>query len=362
MKIYKRYFSQIFISSTFLVISVCSLLIYLIDLSEILKKTSNSSDIGFHIILNLALLKLPATLEEFLPIAILFGTLIFFYRLSKNYELITLNASGLSIWQILSPCLFIALLIGILSVLIINPISLKSEIKYSEIEKTVTKEKINLFLSKYENEFWSYQKNSIGPIVINSKRILPKSLTLINATFYQYNKENVIINKIDSRYATYTDNTWKLEDVKLIGLDLSQKHLKEYVIESDTDEELIYEDVMQNYKLSIWQLNQRISDLKKNDLNYTKHLVNLHFLIAFPAFLCSMVLVAATLSVKLFRVKHLMFMILFGIIIGFLLFVTNYVSHILSINGIFNPLLGAWWHITLITLISLKILLKQEDG
>ena len=75
-----------------------------------------------------------------------------------------------------------------------------------------------------------------------------------------------------------------------------------------------------------------------------------------------MVLVAACFSVKLFRVKHVIFMVLSGIIVGFLLFTTNYVSFILSENEIFNPLLGAWWHIITIILISIKVLISQEDG
>ena len=36
--------------------------------------------------------------------------------------------------------------------------------------------------------------------------------------------------------------------------------------------------------------------------------------------------------------------------------------HILSENEIFNPILGAWWHIITAILIATKVLISREDG
>jgi lipopolysaccharide export LptBFGC system permease protein LptF len=55
-------------------------------------------------------------------------------------------------------------------------------------------------------------------------------------------------------------------------------------------------------------------------------------------------------------------MLLLGIIVGLLIFVVNSISYTLSESEIFNPILGAWWHIILIYLVTTKILITREDG
>ena len=81
-----------------------------------------------------------------------------------------------------------------------------------------------------------------------------------------------------------------------------------------------------------------------------------------PALMLALVLTAACFCVKLFRVQHSIFMIILGIIVGLLLFFVNHISYILSENEIFNPILGAWWHIITAILIATKVLISREDG
>ena len=105
-----------------------------------------------------------------------------------------------------------------------------------------------------------------------------------------------------------------------------------------------------------------VKKLNMNSLNPTKHVVDLNFLIAMPALMLALVLTAACFCVKLFRVQHSIFMIILGIIVGLLLFFVNHISYILSENEIFNPILGAWWHIITAILIATKVLISREDG
>ncbi|WP_373531502.1 LptF/LptG family permease [Vampirovibrio sp.] len=58
------------------------------------------------------LLHLPQVLPQTIPIAVLLGTIILFQRLSQNYELVALLASGISPARILAAVLWIGLLFG----------------------------------------------------------------------------------------------------------------------------------------------------------------------------------------------------------------------------------------------------------
>jgi lipopolysaccharide export system permease protein len=58
------------------------------------------------------LLHLPQVLPQTIPIAVLLGTIILFQRLSQNYELVALLASGISPVRILTAVLWVGLLFG----------------------------------------------------------------------------------------------------------------------------------------------------------------------------------------------------------------------------------------------------------
>lgn len=362
MQIYNKYFTSQFLSSIFLILLAFILLIFLIDIAEISKELENVQNSNFMTIIKLSLFKLPSTFEEFLPLIIFFGTMLFFHRLSKHSELIIAKAAGLSIWQILIPCLITSLIMGILTISFLNPLGIGLKNKYINLEQSVTDEKLDLLLTKEEDDFWSAQINSFGPLIIYSKKVLPQHLTLLNSTFIQYDPEYNIIERVDSAYAKFENNSWVLEKAWVANSQRKQNYYESYIIQTQTNELIILEDVLKYSDQSIWMIMNTIEKLTQNGINPVKHTVNLNFLIAFPALLCSMVLVAACFSVKLFRIKHIIFMVLLGVIVGFLIFTTNYVSFILSENQIFNPILGAWWHIIAIILVSIKVLINQEDG
>ncbi len=58
------------------------------------------------------LLHIPQVLPQTIPIAVLLGTIILFQRLSQNYELVSLLASGISPMRILRAVLWVGLLFG----------------------------------------------------------------------------------------------------------------------------------------------------------------------------------------------------------------------------------------------------------
>jgi len=58
-----------------------------------------------------------------MPFAILFGTMLAFWRLTRSNELVVARAAGVSVWGFLTPALAVALLIGVVAVTLLNPIA-----------------------------------------------------------------------------------------------------------------------------------------------------------------------------------------------------------------------------------------------
>ena len=57
------------------------------------------------LLLEMAALKLPHTAQDVMPFAVLFGTMLAFWRLTRSNELVVARAAGVSVWRFLTPAI-----------------------------------------------------------------------------------------------------------------------------------------------------------------------------------------------------------------------------------------------------------------
>src|SRR5262245_16424458 len=107
---------------------------FLLDYIELICRSGTRIQATLGILLEMAALKLPRTAQEVLPFAILFGTMLAFWRLTRNHELVVARAAGVSVWQFLTPALLVALLIGVVAVTVFNPAASLMEAAYEKLE------------------------------------------------------------------------------------------------------------------------------------------------------------------------------------------------------------------------------------
>ena len=61
---------------------------FLLDYIELIRRSATRIQVTLWVLLEMAALKLPHTAQEVLPFAILFGTMLAFWRLTRNHELV----------------------------------------------------------------------------------------------------------------------------------------------------------------------------------------------------------------------------------------------------------------------------------
>jgi len=361
MRLLNNYFIKTYLISIIHISVVSALLIFLIDLVEISRKFDAIDNFAFYELLKLSAYKLPSTFEDVSPIIIVIGTLACLFKLSKNSEIIISNAIGMSIWQIILPLAICAALFGLAIVTILSPISIQMKDNFIQLEKNI---KGNIITDNHnlDVEFWSSQKNIIGELIINAEQIDFDTLDLIGVTILQFNKKMDIVTRYDSASAYIDDGQWYLDKTWITDQDNISKFIGKTTINTNYDEIFLEEAILKNSEQSIWTIYDTITKLKKNNVSHVKQLIDLNFYIALPILMAGLVLLSACFMVKQFRIQHSLIMLILGIIVGMLIFVVNHISYILSESEIFNPILGAWWHIILIYLIATKILILREDG
>src|ERR1700730_11860383 len=110
---------------------------FLIDYLELLRRGGGRAQASWGVLLEMGGLKMPHPAQEIMPFAILFGTMLAFWRLTRSNELVVARASGVSVWQFLTPAILVALLAGVIAVTVFNPVASAMQASYENLETRV---------------------------------------------------------------------------------------------------------------------------------------------------------------------------------------------------------------------------------
>ena len=108
--------------------------ILLFDVAELTQRATNREGMGYFVVLQMAFLQLPFLAQKVLPIAVLFGAMFTFLRLTRTNQLVVSRGVGVSAWQFLAPALVLAVVIGALAVTVFDPFSSAAISRFEQLE------------------------------------------------------------------------------------------------------------------------------------------------------------------------------------------------------------------------------------
>ena len=114
--------------------------------------------------------------------------------------------------------------------------------------------------------------------------------------------------------------------------------------------------------LSFWDLRGFIENLDKAGFSALRHRLYWHSLLAAPLLLCAMVLIAATFTLKQSQRSSTSYLIVGGIMSGFLLFFFSDVVFALGLRESIPVVLAAWTPSGVSALLGLAMVFHLEDG
>src|SRR6185312_9499918 len=119
----RRYVAKRFLLAILGAFLVCAVLIFMIDMVELLRLSRRATNLSIIALMWMGLLRLPAFAEILLSFAVLVGGIGALLSLNRKSELIVMRAGGMSVWQFLRPGLAVALVLGIFAVAVYNPLA-----------------------------------------------------------------------------------------------------------------------------------------------------------------------------------------------------------------------------------------------
>lgn len=353
-----RYVGARFLGSFAIIIGAVAALVVIVDYIDIVQDLGGRERYTALTGLQVALLRLPSQVEPVLPFAILGAALMCLINLSRKLELVVTRAAGVSVWGFIKAPAILAMLIGLFASFAFNPIATR----LYDMAQGVKAEVKGATRSKENEGVWFRQTGEDGPSILYAEHASDGGRRLIGVTAYVFDPEDRFSEKVIASRALFRDALWLLQDATVVSAESAPRSVAEYRLPTHLRDAEVESVMVRTSRSSVWNLPHAIEVAETTGVDPDPYRRAFHSLLAQPFLLLAMVLIAATVGLRLSRYGGTLQLILTGVSAGFLLYVVTEVASDLGGNGIISPVVAAWAPSILALSFGATALLHQEDG
>jgi len=359
------YLARRFLRAFGLVLAVFVAFILPINLADQLRRIG--PDHGLGPILELGLLNLPGALYEMIPLFVLLATLMLFLGLARSSELVVVRASGRSALRSVAAPVAAALILGAMTVTVLNPLVATTERQYDlrTARHLGTEARA---VSVGDAGLWLRQGASGEQTVIHASASNSDGTHLFGASFFAFDTDGLLTRRITAAEARLFPGAWALEDVTvwpIAGVENPQaaaRSLPSLDLPSTLTREQIRDGFGRPETVPIYELPDFIARLNQAGFAALQHRVWMQMEFSSPLMLAAMVLIAAGFTAGHARLGRTGVMVLSAILLGFGVFFLRGFAQVLSESGQLPAAIAAWTPPSAAILLALGLLLHTEDG
>ena len=272
-------------------------------------------------------------------------------------ELVVARAAGVSVWQLLTPPLVVSVVIGIISVAAYNPASTWMKQRSERIEASVFGGP-----APGSGGVWIRQKSIDGQAVIHANGRDATGTLLARVEVFNFDDKGNFVERVEAGSAELRDGYWVLRDAKLITPGFETLSLSTYLLATNLNRREVSQAFVAPETVSFWSLPGLAEQTARAGLDPTAYRLKYQELLARPLMLAGMVLVAASFSLRFFRMGGVEYMVSGGVMAGFVLYVATKVINDLGGAGFISAPVAGWSPGLVGCLFGVYVLLQQEDG
>jgi lipopolysaccharide export system permease protein len=355
-----RYFFTRYVQITLYFLLGIFALALLLDFTENASKLSNLPHYNAWAALGISALRVPFIMQQMIPFVALFSAMATLISLNRKYELVVARSVGVSAWQFLLPACFGALLFGLAAIFVLNPFAAYGFAKAQDVTALWKNGKVTDVSALRDP--WLRQKTDEGETMIGAKSILDRGATLMDVTFILFDEHKNIKERYDAHTARLKHGYWELSDATLIRRGEEPRKLATVQVPTQLRPEFVEEKLASPDTIPFTELRRKVEVARS--FGYSANAFDMQYqsLLALPALLMAMTLIAATVSLKFVRFGQSGAMILGGVIAGFVLYVVSVLVKAFGNAGFVPPFVAAWVPVVVATFFGVSFLLHKEDG
>jgi lipopolysaccharide export system permease protein len=356
-----RYFGRRIANSILAIFAIAFTIVFLFDFLDMVRANVDRPNFAIGTVLAASFFRIPSFSEQVLPFATLFGAMAALLALSRRLELVVARAAGISVWQFMTPPVVVAVVFGVVSATLYNPIAaaLKERSDTLLLELSGGEKKA---LLDDAGEIWFRQDGRDGEAIVHAKRAAERGLRLADVTIFAYEKTGRFRERIEAASAEWQEGQWRLTDAKVYAVGADPQHFATFSVATRLKREQVGDSLAEPSTVSFWALPAFIETARNAGLPAFQFELQYQLLLARPLLLVAMVAIAATVSLRVFRFGNIGRMILGGVVAGFVLYVVGEVARGLGGAGMVPPFLAAWSPAVVASSMGFTILLYLEDG
>jgi len=355
------YIGMRFLTAIFGVFALCTVLIFMIDFVELLRQAGKYGSVPAYMLAWITALRLPAYTEILLPFAVLVGSISSLLMLARKSELAVMRAGGMSAWQFLRPGAMVALLLGILSTTAFNPLAASARDE-SERLYSLAFGRDSTILGKGASGTWLRQDGTDGQSVLNAGTARRQGSELITVSVFVYDKKGNFSERVDAVEAKLDDGFWVLDNAIVSRVGREPETFGKYLVSTYLTPERVMDAFGSVISVSFWELPGLIYVTDKAGISSSRLRIQYELLLSRPLLCVAMVFLAATVSLRSFRSGGIQTMVVTGMVGGFGFFLFAEISRQIGTAGLAPIWAAVWVPVFLAILVSVTVLLHQEDG
>jgi len=332
---------------------------YLIDFAELARRVSGLPGYSLGVAMAVSALRIPVIVQMTIPFVIMFAAMATLMALNRKYELVIARAAGVSAWQFLLPLCVGSLLIGLFMITAFNTMSARALTYSQELEASF---RGGVTIADRNRLPWLRQRTDEGATIIGAVSTARRGLLLSDATFIRFDTNGVVKERLDAEQAVLGDGAWQLTKVTRIDSDGNRSTQPTATVASTLKPEFVEEQFAAPESIPLLELDEKIEAAKSFGLSANAFSMQYHSLLALPALLVAMTLIAATVSMRFARLGQSAAMILGGVAAGFLLYVVTELTKAFGSAGFVPPVVAAWIPVVVAAFFGVTFLLHKEDG
>jgi lipopolysaccharide export system permease protein len=353
------YLSRRFLKTIFFVFLALFVVIYIADFVELLRRGSDAPGVSSTFLAFLTLLRVPSIAEQILPFAVLGGTMIAFVALSRRLELVVVRSAGVSVWQFLAPPTLIVLVLGILSVVLYNPLAADLKQRADGIETRIFGKTAR---ADADTSLWIRQRSIDGQAIVRAERSSDGGQELGAVTAFVYDQDGRFLERVEAARATLLPGFWTMTDARISAPAEEPQVVGTYLLATNLTPEQVTQSFVAPASVPFWDLADISAKTEAAGLDASGYRLQFQSLLARPLLLVAMVFIAASFSLRFFRFGGVSRMVSGGVASGFVLYVATKLASDLGGAGVLSAPVAAWLPAVVGSMLGILVLLYQEDG
>lgn len=356
-----RYLTWRFIISCATVMGALAAFVFIINLAELLNRSTGKEEMTFGIALAMAVFKLPLTMNKLLPFIALFGAIWMFARLARFHELEAIRASGVSAWQFIMPPIAVAILAGIISTTVVNPVAANAASQFEQLESRYLRGRTSI-LAVFPTGVWLRQADGDEQAVIHALRASSADMQLEDVIVFIYEGRDKYTRRLDARSAALDQGYWRMSDVYESKPGEPSVHHDTYDLPTTLTADEVKDSFTSPDTIDFWDLPRFIQTAEDAGFTAVRHKMHFYSLIALPLALGAMVVIAAAFALRPMRFGGTGRLLATAAGVGFLFFFLSDFTEALGLSGLVPPLIAAAAPTLACILTGVTALLYLEDG